>query len=821
MLIGNQDSFWFSLSDVGIYFVLCALGLFAVLTALCALLPGKAGNVVTALVFSAGLALWIESTLMPMDYGLLDGKAVNWRAYSGRMIIDAAIWLICIAGPVVLSLKNSRFFKRAVALIGLFIVTMQAGSLAVSLLSKPKVPGKSYVLGEDGKFTLSTRQNIVVFVLDAFEKRLFNKIAAENTEYFEVFKDFTLYDDATSGHCYTRPAIPFILTGRMYDNSLRYVDYLVNSYREVPIFRILQEHNYDNRVYTYPAFIMTVDPALNEYFNATPGVIIRNWPLLIKLMYKLTAFRYVPVVFKNSFWMYTDDFEAARAKKTPSATAASPDLLFYRTLLAEGITLIHDKNAFRFFHLRGAHQPWTLTEGMEEKKDEISFSAQYGQAKATLKIVRAYLEEMKRTGVYKNSTIILTADHGFYSYMQFVTYKIPLLMVKTPGTRKGLAISKAPVTTGDVAATILSFVTPDYRKYGPSLFDVKENEPRERRFLFGREQEYKDYMADLTEWKTTGNAEDMASWKKTGRIFAAGKTIQAEPPDYIPGTRLIFEKNSKSYSYAEIGLLESPSNLAYTIGDMVKMSFKTGRINGSMALKLRLAGALDGPIPVGHRIGLLVNGKRLPEEFRISELVQDVSFHIPKNFFGGEIQHLTLLCPDAQFMDRNKDTVDPLKFSFYLYSLVLDFFPPLKPGKVIDFSLGGEGRQYLRAGWNYPGPRGTWSTDKAELLLPIEPGRDVQLEIGLLFSYDENYISVSLNGKPLCPWAGPFEIIKGIHYKTLVLPKDYLESHGLQSIEFNIPNAHRPDPNRPGDSRILGIPLASIKLLPPAKTPSQ
>ena len=88
------------------------------------------------------------------------------------------------------------------------------------------------------------------------------------------------------------------------------------------------------------------------------------------------------------------------------------DLLFYQNLMENGLQVSEEKkSAFRFYHMRGPHAPFYLTEDLKYEPTG-RMSSRNAQGTGSLKIVYAYLEQLRALGKYEDATIIITADHG-------------------------------------------------------------------------------------------------------------------------------------------------------------------------------------------------------------------------------------------------------------------------------------------------------------------------------------------------------------------------------------------------------------------------
>ena len=198
------------------------------------------------------------------------------------------------------------------------------------------------------------------------------------------------------------------------------------------------------------------------------------------------------------------------------------DAAYYDRLSEEGLSTVAEgeRGAFRFIHLMGDHAPYTLDENAQRVSGEST--DKYRQGAGALKIASEYLRQLKELGVYDNSTIVITADHGDYDWTAKLKQPVsPILLVKPAGADSAVPCQVSEVPTGhmDYAATIREAVGLNVQE--PTVFEVGD-EPRVRYFYNNEQDQTPDSAhADLGEWeyKVDGHALDFSSWTMTGRFW--------------------------------------------------------------------------------------------------------------------------------------------------------------------------------------------------------------------------------------------------------------------------------------------------------------
>jgi hypothetical protein len=178
------------------------------------------------------------------------------------------------------------------------------------------------------------------------------------------------------------------------------------------------------------------------------------------------------------------------------------------------------------------------------------------QAACSVEHVIAFLDALRRHGLYDASLIILHADHGYWKlpgskshvglrnlevaddtlglsgedFAQIVSASAPLLAIKPPHSSGPLSISSAPAALTDIPATLSALLALDEPFGGKSVFTIGPGESRTRRFFYYHDlnREGDDFFDQLEEYAVRGPLRDRASWRlvttRPGR--AAAQQIQ-------------------------------------------------------------------------------------------------------------------------------------------------------------------------------------------------------------------------------------------------------------------------------------------------------
>ena len=195
----NRLEFAFSTRELVVSLSPVFLVLFLALACFLALLRGPMRSISIATVFVLSILLWVQGNLLVWDYGLFDGRDIDWKALWLFGVIERVEWLT----------------KTIVSSLSVLFVLMQCLSLGVLLARTP--PRATYRLDSKGKFTFSSGQNVLVLILDSFQADLFQELIDDDPSISSFFDGFVYFRNAVSGY----PAVSPIDCQHPYGNFLR------------------------------------------------------------------------------------------------------------------------------------------------------------------------------------------------------------------------------------------------------------------------------------------------------------------------------------------------------------------------------------------------------------------------------------------------------------------------------------------------------------------------------------------------------------------------------------------------------------------------
>ena len=180
----------------------------------------------------------------------------------------------------------------------------------------------------------------------------------------------------------------------------------------------------------------------------------------------------------------------------------------------------------------GSHYPFNYDEEVNDLGQDNSDV--FKQSQGAIHIVSEYVRQLKELGVYDDTTIIITADHGYWTITEepIKETSTPIMFIKPAQSAEldaqPIRVDEKPVSHLDLQATVLDAMGLDYSEYtqrdeyeGYSMFGPID-EDRKRLYLTT------DSLPDLTEtqfreYLIDGNSLEFSNWSETGRTIDAQK----------------------------------------------------------------------------------------------------------------------------------------------------------------------------------------------------------------------------------------------------------------------------------------------------------
>jgi hypothetical protein len=525
----NIAEFDFTATGVAIYLAVLCLAVTVLITKIISFFGHRVIEKLAVLFLALGVLVWIQANILPWNYGVLDGREIDWGGKKIYGYIDSVMW-IC---GFVLAFAKSKFLYKNARTISVAFILIQAIFLTTTVYQAPNEPSfKSYTVLEDQKYNFSPDKNVVLIILDAFQTDIFHELINENPSYKDAFDGFTYYRNSLSGFPTTYPSVPLIMTGQFYENKIPMQDFIKEVYLGDSLPKLLKENGYEVDLYAIKNTVF-YDESVASNFKKRSDVFI-NPREFLRFM-TADVFKIVPHFTKK--FVYNKFTKKQTEKSAYDQFFGFMDGMKTASVSADS----EDKGIFKFYHLIGIHPPLTIDENFTVKEMEITRENIKKQGIAMVKAMQLFTENLKRIGVYDKSMIIIIGDHGFGTDINLGLYKsglaglpdggkiemrkkalaIPLALVKPFGASGEFKISDAPVSLIDIPITFAKALGVSGNLVGKSIPEIGENENRTRRFLFfDWNHEYwkleKRYLPPTEEYFVTGFSWLDSSWRDSG-----------------------------------------------------------------------------------------------------------------------------------------------------------------------------------------------------------------------------------------------------------------------------------------------------------------
>lgn len=815
----NMSELWFSIGDIGGLCLLCSMLLFAILSIIGLLLPERIVDYYVAILFGISVGLYIQGNFIATDYGVLDGREINWDDYRLTSIWNTLLWLACIAIPVALQKIKPKITKQILNFASGIILAMQLVTVGLLLMTNDfGVKSTMGYVSDKGINTASSQENVVVFVLDTFDQEYFDDIRSTDPDFLSPLDGFTYFDNATGMYPTTKGALPYILTGQIYKNEQLYDNYIEEAYQKTDYYQDLISDGYDIGIYTSDVFLPSY---AGQYFSnyVSEKTQVSSYSGLAKTIYNFVCFRYFPHILKEKFWFYSGAFDEWKgtSESTGINVFIEDNFAFYDKIKNDGLQIVDDTKCYRFIHLYGVHTPYNMNENVEKITD--GSATVIDAARGSLRIVYEYLEQLKKHGIYDDSTIVIMADHGVAGGPP----TNPLFMVKPRNRTGGLQVSSAPVCQGDLMGTIAKDIgLNDQNKYGRSAFEIQEGEPRERKYLYYNWDDAwsSEYLPLIVEYQIDPENNDLSSYHVKDYPVSS----------YILRDTIQFGKDGSAQKYCITGFSNPEESWTWVASKEAKMAFEIGEFSSDMLkVQMNISKILNQSQKVTISIDDVViyddtiTAARTLEFGIRKEYVQDgileLDFQFPDAMspyelgISADVRTLAVGFTDMTIEETNLTELEltAMAYGISLYDL----------GTRIKFNTSENHTDVFTAGISGAEENFTWSLGtEGEIKLAVgEVSAPLEAEISVAGTIDDNQvIYISAQGKTLYEAKLP----RGVSKIQFSIPKEAVVD-GILTLELSYPNAVSPQIINPDstDTRVLSVGFSDMVITEQAEKEDQ
>lgn len=528
----------------GSFSLLITLIIFAVLY----FIPNVVYRFVYPLLFGVLLMLFLQTNYLNGSMNSLAGDGMDSKTPTSTYIWNTSLWLVIIIGLVVLFqfVKIENIAKLIALVLTIAISATQLMNFTITTLNT-EGPFASAIDRTYGKYEdkprfltyknidkFGTDKNVIFICVDRMDGLLYAEPAMEEyPELFAKLDGFTYYSDFVSMYGYTFPSVAYMLSGQKYDNGDQ-KEHFYRVHNENDTFNVLHDtYGYNVNLYAETYYDYTNANELPSYIGnameAERDTIVtkvrRPWKFSIVLT-QTALYRSLPFLLKdtvgsvdtNTFngFVYHDSTDLQGEKSYEYDMKRLRSELLSRD--GSYSTGTESKN-FSFIHFSGCHANESST-GLGKTDSSVKIS----EAKKSMELVTDYLDQMKAISpdLYRNSTIVIMADHGVVT-KRHNNLSEPMLsacFVKPAGEAETpLSFSDAPVSVSNIWATIFESEGLAYDKavLGDSFFEIEAKHNADNSYYPVRDFVWTKRNKQLTEYDSItyhieGSARDFNSW---------------------------------------------------------------------------------------------------------------------------------------------------------------------------------------------------------------------------------------------------------------------------------------------------------------------
>ena len=476
----SGGSLSFTYKDV-FWLLLGAMALFVLVTApVLALLRGRIFNYTICVAAGIVIAGYVQALAFNSGLGLLTGDGIDWSAHAASAVWGLLFWVAVLVVLLFGMYLHRKLWAKAVKAICVVLTFMQLVP-TVAILCGAYDEAKSdavgdYYLSDKGFYEFSQEENVFVFVLDRLDYDYIEKVLKQDPDFFDKLDGFTAYTNAISGFARTKPALVHMLTGAgetafHVPASQYYAD--AWNYEGRNLLKDLDSQGFGIEMYTNIRNLFSQPELAKQHVdNASNGREGMDYGVTLGKLLQLSAYRYAPTALKPFYWADTNYYNTGIYHADAYSAYQFNDAAY--ALGFANSTAQRTEKSFKLYHFFGPHAPYSMKADGTASEVPTTVTDQTMGSFVNLMML---FDRMKELGIYDDATIIITGDHG-----AAVSDLKPLqkatrvgLFYKPAGASGTLKQSAAPVTTSQVAATVVKAAGGDHGAYGPALDEVAEN----------------------------------------------------------------------------------------------------------------------------------------------------------------------------------------------------------------------------------------------------------------------------------------------------------------------------------------------------------
>ncbi|WP_154223996.1 sulfatase-like hydrolase/transferase [Marinicella rhabdoformis] len=381
--------------------------------AVLSLFPLVVLRLISPVIFVLSILIWLQVDFFAVSYGVLDGSDLDFALFDSRGYLELLI--------LFLSVLMAIFFRNWLSNNNVFILTILLLGLSCSVVYKSVITPVSAPYSEniDAEFNqYSASKNIIVIVLDGFGAEYFQRIIKSNPELKTDFEGFVSYSDAISNYAATVGSIPSMLVGEMYPLNVKYKTFISENVANNGMPKIFEQLGYLvsfispslNFKSIYPDRFLsdvTADKEMLKKYN--------SYKLLDYSLFRASLHQFKSYIYGQGQWMLSQEL-ALQSSLPNTYSERGKVFLDYVTSQA---TVSGKTPRYKIIHATIPHPEFVYDSSCNRRKPGKKVGSDekmLEQSECALKLLSDLFKKYKSIGVYDNSLIVVTSDHGARVY---------------------------------------------------------------------------------------------------------------------------------------------------------------------------------------------------------------------------------------------------------------------------------------------------------------------------------------------------------------------------------------------------------------------
>ncbi len=491
--------------------------------------PRAARRGIASVCCAVGLIAWADAYFLVGSMSPLNGHDTPIDFQSGHAGWEM-VGVTAACALTALAIAKAR----GLATVALLTLNVGLGGLTAASVLRSRPPRDvPTVAPGSGIFRFSSRENVLVVLLDGLESDVVDGIFRSDPTIKDAFDGFRYYPDTAGVAPTTFLSLPAIHSGTVYAPPAVPGEYFHDAIVRRSFMNRFAKAGYDTTLINP---VEDMCPARVAVCTAEANLLRSPWSELKReslQLLDLSLFRISPTLLKRR--IYNDgQWLTSGRMDVPPEIAKVMDGNRLLAEVSERLTVTDGAPTLKFLHSLSTHSPYVLSDDCHTYASK-SLDRLVPQSRCALLAVRSLLERLKAKGVYDNSVILVLADHGVDPGMYgsdardqrgsrwalLAGVANPVFLLKPRGSRGVLQKEHDAVYVPDVGAMLCAL---------SSACKVRTPMPVPKAVLT-RPRRFNDYewknefwqrraIAQVTPYEIRGPVRRFASWRRPGVVTA-------------------------------------------------------------------------------------------------------------------------------------------------------------------------------------------------------------------------------------------------------------------------------------------------------------